>query len=106
MRYTVDWDNCTLQEAERRMNLVRLMFPDNRILLWRSSGGKGFHVEIMGMGTDYERCMLTRRALLDDKKRLKIDGKRWKQNLPINFLFTNKGSGRSELVRVYNKHVA
>src|SRR3990167_5714029 len=90
MRCTLDWDNCSEETFNERMNTIRNIYPMNRIKYRQSSSKTGYHVVIFGGAIDWPTCKLMRRALWDDQDRLRIDNDRQKEGVIFNQLAGTK----------------
>lgn len=91
MRITLDWDIIDFSECKKRIQILRQYFPDSRIDLEKSAGGRGYHVMIYNSCKTYEEQLKLREKFWDDKKRIAIDRQRWEKGIPTNILFTEKG---------------
>lgn len=104
-RITCDWDHIGENEARRRLEALKLTFPNSRMELWKSQSKNGFQLVLWINPKDYvvkdfEDSLRLRRLLSDDPTRMRIDRYRHNFNVEDNVLFTEKSDPdrKAELV--------
>ena len=92
MRLTLDYDYINEKRLEKKINLLRVLFPGRRIYKRTSASGNGYHVKVHGVCKSMRENLHLRYWLGDDYKRICMDAERVQIGFCSNVLFTKKST--------------
>jgi len=99
MRLTLDWDSIKEDEFKSRINNLKAIFPNNRIVARKSSNGN-YHVIIYGTNFDFPLSIKFRRIYGDDSRRIELDIENHKRGIPTNVLFSQKNNKSAKTIKL------
>lgn len=92
MRLTLDFDNRKRKwVVNKKLALIRKLFPHNRIELEQSAFKKGYHIIVFNACQSFEELMHLRMLLGDDERRFYYDSKHYHNKTPHSIMFNKKG---------------
>ena len=99
MRLTLDWDNIDEKEFKSRIDNLRVIFPDNKIIARISANGN-HHVVIYDTKFEFPLAIKFRRIYGDDPKRIACDEENHKRGIPSNVLFSQKDGKKAKNIEI------